>query len=75
MNARIIKEANSVSTVTINMSRTAFIWIFFILFNVPGHEEFKYLQLVGFIVVVIGTLTYNGAWFHESSTEVRLLEK
>ena len=41
------------------MTRTALIWVFFLIYRGKGHEEFKWLELIGFILLVCGTLVYN----------------
>mmetsp|Transcript_22188 Transcript_22188/g.21987 ORF Transcript_22188/g.21987 Transcript_22188/m.21987 type:complete len:89 (-) Transcript_22188:45-311(-) len=41
------------------MSRTALIWVFFLIYPGNGHEKFEYLELIGFILLIAGTLVYN----------------
>lgn len=54
------KYASAPQRSTIDTSRTVLIWIFFLTVNIPGaHEQFHWLQLLGFILLVIGTLIYN----------------
>ena len=36
-----------------------FIWIFFLIYPYGGHESFKPLQLIGFILLSIGVMIYN----------------
>ena len=57
----LTKLVSSTARVVVDEVRTVFIWLFFILFTpVDGtHEEFHYLQLVGYIILVLGTLIYN----------------
>lgn len=54
------KYASAPQRSTVDTSRTVLIWIFFLTVDVKHAEEtFKWLQLVGFIFLVIGTLVYN----------------
>ena len=55
----ITKWASSAQRSTMNSCKTAFVWIFFLLYQGPGHENFMWMQLVGFWVLVIGTLIFN----------------
>lgn len=43
----------------IDTSRTVLIWVFFLAYQGPGHETFNFLQLLGFIILVLGALMYN----------------
>ena len=54
------KYASAPQRSTVDTSRTVLIWVFFLTVKVKHAEEtFKWLQLVGFIFLVIGTLVYN----------------
>lgn len=53
------KNASAAQRSTIDTSRTVLIWIFFLIYPYDGHEEFHFLQLGGFILLVFGTLVYN----------------
>lgn len=55
----VTKNASSSQRATIDTSRTVLIWGFFLIYTGAGHETFQWLQLVGFIVLVFGTLIYN----------------
>jgi drug/metabolite transporter (DMT)-like permease len=55
----ITKYASAAQRSTIDMSRTALIWIFFLAYQGHGHERFIWLELVGFILLIFGTLVYN----------------
>lgn len=56
----VTKNASSAQRATIDTSRTLFIWIFFLIVSVNGkREDFYWLQLFGFILLVIGTLVFN----------------
>ena len=55
----VTKNASAAQRSTIDTSRTAIIWIFFLIYKGDGHEDFIWLQLVGFIVLIFGTLIYN----------------
>ena len=39
--------------------KIVFIWVFFLVYPYEGHERFKPLQLIGFILLSIGVLIYN----------------
>ena len=57
----VTKNASAAQRSTIDTARTVVIWIFFLSCPIYGEylEHFKVLQLIGFILVVIGTLVYN----------------
>ena len=55
----VTKNASAAQRSTIDTSRTAIIWIFFLIYKGDGHEDFIWLQLIGFIVLIFGTLIYN----------------
>ena len=57
----LTKLVSSTARAVVDTVRTVFIWLFFLLFEpVPGvHEHFYVLQLIGFILLVAGTLIYN----------------
>lgn len=42
-----------------NSCKTAVVWVFFLLFRGPGHETFSWLQFIGFIILILGTLIFN----------------
>lgn len=52
----VTKNASSAQRSTIDTSRTVLVWIFQLA---AGAEEFSFLQLGGFILLVAGTLVYN----------------
>ena len=58
---RLTELVSSTHRVVVDEVRTVFIWLFFIIFTpVEGtHEEFHYLQLIGYIFIVLGTIIYN----------------
>jgi drug/metabolite transporter (DMT)-like permease len=54
------KYASAPQRSTVDTSRTVLIWIFFLSVPINGKtEEFKWLQLIGFILLIFGTLVYN----------------
>lgn len=56
----VTKNASAAQRATIDTSRTLFIWIFFLFVSVHGKkEDFYWLQLFGFILLVFGTLVFN----------------
>jgi hypothetical protein len=52
----VTQTASAVARSTIDVSRTALIWAFelFMLWN-----TFSWVQLIGFVVLITGTLIYN----------------
>ncbi|CAG9310191.1 unnamed protein product [Blepharisma stoltei] len=50
------KYATAIARTTITLSRMAFVWVFSIIF---GFEEPFLLEIVGFVMIVLGTLLYN----------------
>lgn len=52
----VTKNASSAQRSTIDTSRTVLIWVVQLA---TGAEHFDPIQLVGFILLVIGTLVYN----------------
>lgn len=57
----LTKLVSSTARAVVDTVRTVFIWLFFLIFTpVEGtHETFYGLQLVGFILMVCGTIIYN----------------
>lgn len=61
----VTKYASAAQRSTIDTSRTVLIWLFCMLaptsspFFSKLHVTFKWLQLIGFILLVFGTLLYN----------------
>ena len=57
----LTKLVSSTARAVVDTVRTVFIWLFFLCFEpVKGTKEhFYYLQLIGFLFVVLGTLIYN----------------
>jgi hypothetical protein len=56
----VTKYASAAQRSTIDTSRTLLIWFFFLFYpNKDVREKFIWTQLVGFILLVIGTLVFN----------------
>jgi hypothetical protein len=55
----VTKYASAAQRSTISTARTVLIWIFFLIYTGAGHETFRAIQLIGFIVLILGTLVYN----------------
>jgi hypothetical protein len=55
----VTKYASSAQRSTLNSCKTVVVWVFFLLFQGPGHEKFLWLQLVGFMLVIFGSLVFN----------------
>jgi drug/metabolite transporter (DMT)-like permease len=57
----ITKYISSPTRAVLDNGRTVLIWLFFVLPMLPPsyREDFKYLELIGFILLVIGTIIFN----------------
>jgi hypothetical protein len=55
----ITKHMSATSRTTLKQTKIVLVWIFFLLYRGDGHESFKVLQLVGFVILVSGILLYN----------------
>jgi drug/metabolite transporter (DMT)-like permease len=55
----VTKYASAAQRSTIDTSRTLLIWIIFLLKPGEGNERFIWLELIGFVLLVIGTLVFN----------------
>ncbi|MCQ2821459.1 MAG: hypothetical protein MJ252_29725 [archaeon] len=57
----VTKYASATSRTIINTLRTILIWIFFLTAPVPKEveEKWSWIQLCGFILLIIGTIIYN----------------
>lgn len=44
---------------TINTCKPVIVWIFFLAYPGKGRETFVWLQVVGFVILIFGTLMYN----------------
>ena len=56
----VTKNASAAQRSTIDTCRTVLIWVFFLIYpNEELKEHFSVLQLIGFIILVFGTLVYN----------------
>eukprot|EP00343_Euplotes_focardii_P008851 CAMPEP_0205825412 /NCGR_PEP_ID=MMETSP0206-20130828/25083_1 /ASSEMBLY_ACC=CAM_ASM_000279 /TAXON_ID=36767 /ORGANISM="Euplotes focardii, Strain TN1" /LENGTH=400 /DNA_ID=CAMNT_0053124439 /DNA_START=73 /DNA_END=1275 /DNA_ORIENTATION=- len=55
----VTKYASAATRVILQQSKTVLVWGFFLIYPHGGHETFKYLQLTGFIVLLIGVILYN----------------
>uniref|UniRef100_A0A7S3N6J9 Solute carrier family 35 member F6 n=1 Tax=Euplotes harpa TaxID=151035 RepID=A0A7S3N6J9_9SPIT len=55
----VTKYASAAQRSTIDTSRTLLIWVFFLVKPGKGQERFIWLELVGFVLLVAGTLIFN----------------
>lgn len=55
----VTKYASAANRVTLQQSKTVMVWVFFLIYQNGGHEEFHLLQLFGFFVMLIGVVLYN----------------
>ena len=55
----VIKYTSATNRVTVQQVKNVLVWIFFMIYQGKGHETFKWLQLIGFIVIILGVILYN----------------
>lgn len=55
----VTKYASAATRVILQQTKTVLVWIFFLLYQGGGHENFKVLQLIGFLVLLAGVILYN----------------
>lgn len=55
----ITKYASAANRVTLSQAKTLIVWVFFLLYPGKGKEKFSWLQLGGFIIMLIGVVLYN----------------
>lgn len=58
----VTKYASCSNRATVNTCKVVLVWIIFLILGaagVPGGEHFQWLQLGGFILIVIGTFMFN----------------
>lgn len=55
----VTKYASSANRVTLQQSKTLIVWLFFLIVPIRGKEKFSFLQLGGFIVMILGVVLYN----------------
>lgn len=55
----ITKYGSAAQRCTMDIARTALIWGFFLVYRGAGHESFSYIELIGFVGIIIGTIIYN----------------
>ena len=55
----ITKHMSATSRTTLKQTKIVLVWVFFLGYPGDGHESFKPLQLVGFIILVTGIMLYN----------------
>lgn len=55
----VTKYASSANRVTIQQTKTVIVWVFFLIYQGDGHENFKLLQLIGFVLMLSGVILYN----------------
>jgi len=48
----VTKYASAANRVTLQQSKSVIVWVFFLLYKGGGHENFKIMQLCGFIVLL-----------------------
>ena len=58
-NVAVTKFASAAQRSTVDASRTALIWAFFIFYQGEGHERFIWLELIGFLLLIFGTLMHT----------------
>ena len=58
-NVAVTKFASAAQRSTVDACRTAFIWLFFIFYPGNGQERFIWLELIGFVLLIFGTLMHT----------------
>ena len=59
LGASITKYVSATASSTLSSARTALIWAYFVISPGPGHEKFIWLELVGFLILILGTFVFN----------------
>lgn len=74
----ITKHMSATSRTTLKQTKIVLVWIFFLIYPGLGHESFKPLQLVGFVVLIGGIILYNEIvvlpWFGFDKNTVKAIE-
>ena len=55
----VTKYASAANRVTLQQSKVIIIWLFFLLVPIKGKEEFRILQLIGFLLLLCGIVLFN----------------
>lgn len=56
---QVTNLVSATNRVVLRQLKIVLIWIFFLLYPYEGHETFKPLQFVGFLILVFGVFLYN----------------
>lgn len=54
----IIKNQNAMQKTVVGLTKTLLMWVFFLLFQGHGHEEWSWLKALGMFFLGFGTLYY-----------------
>jgi len=68
----VTKELNATTRMVLDSLRNIVVWIFSLAI---GWEEFQYLQLIGFLVLFLGTCIYNDIFIFPLLRKYNLLPK
>ena len=55
----VTKYSSATQRTVVDSIRNILVWGFFLAYTGPGHEEFIFIQFVGFVVMFFGSLIYN----------------
>ncbi len=55
----VTKMTSSLERTVVVNCRAVFVWVFFLICPGPAHETFKFLQLLGYLLIVYGGLIFN----------------
>ena len=55
----LIKHTSAASRTVAEQLKVFFVWMFFMAYTGPGHEEFQIEKLVGFVLVILGVLFFE----------------
>lgn len=58
----LTKYASSAQRATVDTTRTVVIWVFQLILGAERINPMTPLQLVGFLLLIVGTLVYNEIW-------------
>lgn len=55
----VTKYSSATQRTVVDSIRNILVWVFFLTYTGPGHEEFVLIQFFGFVVMFFGSLIYN----------------
>ena len=55
----LTKLTSAANRSVVEQSRVVIIWVFFLNYTGVGHENFSYVKLLGFLMIVVGVVFFN----------------